>query len=99
MRIEGDSIVVATTSQISCVLDKDTVILHFDKGYYFGLNELGSLIWNQVQQPRRVREICESILREYDVDACQCERDVMELLGKLQTEGLVRVVDPAASLQ
>jgi hypothetical protein len=53
MRIEGDSIVVATTSQISCVLDKDTVILHFDKGHYFGLNELGSLIWNQVQQPRR----------------------------------------------
>lgn len=36
---------VAVESQVSCQLDAETVVLHFDKGVYFGLNEVGTLIW------------------------------------------------------
>jgi hypothetical protein len=85
--------VVAASSQVSCQLGGETVVLHFDKGLYFGLNEMGTLIWNQVQQPRKVQEIRDAILREYDVSVEQCDRDLFTLLGELAEEGLLEVHD------
>jgi hypothetical protein len=97
MKISTDSVVVAVKSQVSCQVDAETVVLHFDKGLYFGLNEVGTLIWNQVQQPRKVREICDAILREYNVSREQCERDLFTVLGDLSEKGLVEVRDAATA--
>lgn len=91
MTISNDSVVVAVKSQVSCQVDAETVILHFDKGLYFGLNEVGTLIWNEVQQPRKVPEIRDAILREFEVPAEQCERDLFTLLEELSEKGLVEV--------
>jgi len=96
MTISKDSVVVAVKSQVSCQLDAETVVLDYDKGLYFGLNEVGTLIWNQVQQPRKVQEIRDAILREYEVSNEQCERDLFTLLRQLSEEGLVEVRDAAA---
>jgi hypothetical protein len=91
MTISTDSVVVAVKSQVSCQLDAETVILHYDKGLYFGLNEVGTLVWNQVQQPRKVHEIRDAILRVYEISDEQCERDLLKLLGELSEKGLVEV--------
>jgi hypothetical protein len=91
MTISRDSVVVAIKSQVSCQVGAETVVLHFDKGLYFGLNDVGTLIWNQIQQPRKVQEIRDAILREYEVSSEQCERDLFTLLGELSAKGLVEV--------
>src|ERR1700758_5170480 len=97
MAISSDSVVVAVKSQLSCQVDADTVVLHFDKGLYFGLNEMGTLIWNQIQQPRKVQEIRDAILREYEVSSEECERDLFSLLRELSDKGLVEVHDAKAA--
>lgn len=97
MTISKDSVVVAVKSQVSCQVDAETVVLHFDQGVYFGLNEVGTLIWNQVQQPRKVQEIRDAILREYEVSHEQCERDLFSLLRELSDKGLVEVHDATAA--
>jgi hypothetical protein len=66
------------------------VVLHFDKGLYFGLNvNLAS-----AQQPRKVQEICDAILREHEVSNEQCERELLTLLGETLRK---RVVFPSGS--
>lgn len=97
MNISSNSIVVATDSQVSSALGDETVILHFNKGAYFGLNEVGSIIWQKLQQPQTVGSIREAILREYDVDADQCEHDVINLLRQLHEQGLIEVRSEPAS--
>jgi hypothetical protein len=97
MTISRDSVVVAIKSQVSCQVDAETVILQFNKGLYFGLDEVGTLIWNQIQQPRKVQEIRDAILRDYEVSSEQCERDLSTLLGQLSEKGLVEVRDAAAA--
>ena len=91
MTISTDSVVVAVKSQVSCQVDGETVILQFDKDLYFGLNEVGTLIWAQIQQPRKVQEIRDTILREYEVSNEQCERELFALLQELYERGLIEV--------
>ena len=97
MNISKNSIVVAAESQVSCALNEETVILHFDKGAYFGLNEVGTAIWQQLQKPQSVIAIRDAIVAEFEVEQAQCESDVLCLLGKLHDEGLIEVRNgPAA---
>jgi hypothetical protein len=91
MRMSTDSIVVATESQVSCALNEETVILHFNKGAYFGLNEVGTAIWQQLQKPQSVGAIRDAIVAEFEVEQAQCESDVLSLLNKLHDEGLIEV--------
>jgi hypothetical protein len=93
MNISADSVVVAAKQQVSCVLDAETVILHFDKGLYFGLNDVGTIVWNEIQSPRTVREIRDAIMREYEVSTDQCEHDLMQLMHELSKQGLIEVRD------
>lgn len=92
-RISGDSIVTVAQVQVSCEVNGETVILHFDSGDYFGLNDVGTLVWNLIQQPRSVREVRDAILSAYEVDDDQCERDLFVLLGELRGRGLIEVRD------
>jgi hypothetical protein len=44
-----------------------------------------------IDQPRRVAELCEQLLEEYDVDRATCEQRVCNFLTEMNKEGLIRV--------
>jgi hypothetical protein len=94
--IDSRSVVVASASQTSCELHGETVILDFDKGAYFGLDEIGTLIWQLLQQPRPVRALCDAVVEQYEVEPAVCELDVVRLLERLHAEGLIDIRNPTA---
>jgi len=92
-----DSIVSAAREQVSSELAGDVVILNLSAGVYHGLDATGARVWQLIQQPRKVGEIRDLLLSEYDVEADRCERDLLELLEDLAHHGLLEVHAPAAS--
>jgi hypothetical protein len=95
--ISKNSIVVASPDQVSSDLSGESVILNLKSGTYFGLNEVGSSIWQFIQEPKTVSDVCESILAEYDVDAQTCETEVQALLVDLLAAQLVEIRDEMGS--
>jgi len=86
------STVALSKDQVSCELGDEAALLNLAKGIYYGLNETGKLIWTRLQQqPQTVEQVVDAVMAEYDVDRERCERDVMELLGKLLAEGLIEI--------
>jgi Coenzyme PQQ synthesis protein D (PqqD) len=95
--ISKNSIVVASPDQVSSDLAGESVILNLKSSTYFGLNEVGSRIWQLIQEPKTVRDVCESILNEYEVDAQTCETEVQVLLADLLAAQLVEIRDEVGS--
>jgi hypothetical protein len=60
---------------------------------YYGLDQVGSRIWELVREPIRVSDLRDAIEREYDVDPQQCETDVLAFLRELAFKGLIEVRD------
>ena len=85
------SIVVASPEQVSCALGDESAILGLKSEVYYGLNPVGASVWSLLQQPRRVDELRDAILAEYEVEAKRCERDLFALLEKMRAEGLIVV--------
>jgi|SRR6185503_5866722 hypothetical protein len=90
--LSTESVVVAAKNQVSSDLAGEAVILQVRSGRYFGLEQVGARIWQMIGEPRRVADIRDTILREYDVSRERCEQDVVTLLEQLAAEGLVEVV-------
>jgi len=97
MTISGNSIIVATNSQVSSGLGEEIIILECEKGIYFGLNGVGRVVWKKIQSPSRFEEIRDAIMREYEVSADRCERDLINLLQELRQQGLVEIRDETAA--
>jgi Coenzyme PQQ synthesis protein D (PqqD) len=95
--ISRDSVVVVSQDQVSSDLAGESVILNLKSGTYYGLNELGSVIWEFIQEPKTVADICESILQEYEVDAETCESSVQDLLSDLINAQLVEIRNEVGS--
>jgi hypothetical protein len=81
--------VVVSQDQVSCELGGEAAILNLKAGVYYGLNEVGARIWKLILEPKRVSEIRDTILEEYQVEPDQCEADVMVLLQDLLDNGLI----------
>jgi hypothetical protein len=63
-------------------LDDNQVMMHIEKGKYFGLNPVGKRIWELIEQPRSFKEITAILLSEFNVSEEQCKQEVNEFLEK-----------------
>jgi hypothetical protein len=95
--ISDAAVVVASKDQFSCPLGDDTVILDLKAGLYFSLDNVGTLIWQLVQQPKTVKELRTAILETFEVELAVCERDLRALLQDLVGRNLVEIRDAAAA--
>jgi len=95
-RLSVHSIVSAAPEQVSCPLGEEAAILNLKNTVYYGLNPVGARVWSLLQKPRSVGELRDALLEEYDVEAEQCERDLLDLLETMRGEGLIQVTNAAA---
>lgn len=72
-------------------LDGESVLLHLGSGQYFGLDEVGTLIWQLLVEGRSLDEIEERIVAEYDASAEEVENDVLRIVEELTRNGLVEI--------
>ena len=93
--ISDRSTIVVTKDQISCDLSGEAAILNLKTSVYFGLNTVGASIWKLIQEPRKVSEIRDAILEEYDVEPDRCGTDLLALLQELLEKELIEVKNEA----
>ncbi|EMA70029.1 hypothetical protein C468_00800 [Halorubrum kocurii JCM 14978] len=55
------------------------------------MNEVGTLVWEMIQQPKTLDEVSQKVVSEYDVAYERCQRDVSKMLVEMVDEGLVRL--------
>ena len=54
---------------------------------------VGSAVWKLIEKPRTVAQLRDAVVREFEVGAAECERDLLSLLESLARSGLVEVRD------
>jgi len=77
------------TDILSTVLDSETVILNINSGVYNSLNEIGTRIWQRLDNPISFKDIKKDILENYDTDENHCTNDLVVFLNELLSAKLV----------
>ena len=83
-----DKITIAPQA-VARKVGEELVILHLNSGTYFGLDPVGARIWELIGEDKTLAEICEVLLKEYDVPREDLERDTINLLEDLLAQDLI----------
>ena len=76
---------------LSQEVNGETVLLDLDGESYFGLNEVGTRIWQLLKDELNIGLVLDALDGEYDVSREQLESDVAKLLGSLEESGLIKL--------
>lgn len=90
--IEEDTVVTHAAGLVAADLDKQKVMMSIESGKYYGLDSVGSRIWELIGKQHTVRELVLELVKEYDVEEVTCRRDVLVFLNKLYDQGLIDIV-------
>src|SRR5262245_17095241 len=71
------------------VIDGQAVLVDTNADTYFGLDEVGTLIWDQLRESTTGVAIAAQIVQRYDVSAEVVCRDIERFLRELYARGLL----------
>ncbi len=90
--INHQSIIQRSNKLVSSNMDGETVMMSIENGEYFGLNPVGSRMWELIENPIEVDALIELLLDEFDVSREQCEIETMEFLNHLLEKKLLTII-------
>jgi len=90
MQLSVDQSVTVNRDIIFREIDGEAVLLDLERGTYFGLDLIGTRVWQTLVEHGCARPAIAPLLEEFDVSADTLESDVVTLLGELRTNDLIR---------
>lgn len=85
------NVVSACPDLLSTEVDGELVMMDLDSGRYIYLDRTGSAVWRELDQPRKVADLCQSLSERYEAPPGEIERDVLELLRLMADKNLIRL--------
>jgi len=78
------------------IIDNETVIIPLDEQTSDSekinfLNETGTRIWKLIDGKNSIKDIVVRIVKEYEIDEKEAEKEVMDFVKKLQRKNLVKL--------
>jgi len=73
-------------------LQGEAVLLNLKSGVYFGLDPVGTRIWQLFPDNERLADVAKAIVTEYEVTEDRCATDLLALVADLEKQGLVSVI-------
>lgn len=74
-------------------LDGEAVLLNLRTGKYFGLDAIGTRIWNLISELGTLPAVYRKMLEEYDVEAERLKADLLALIDQLAASGLIQLAE------
>ena len=93
-KIEAATVLTRSGDILDAEIEGEAVMMSVEKGEYYGLDKIGTEIWEMLAEPRSLAQLCAALLERYDVGPEECERDVAAFLETLLSDGSVNVVEP-----
>ena len=91
-----NSVVQRDPEIISAEADEDLVMVSVATGYYYGLSDVAREIWDAIGRPKKISDLIDDLIANYQVDSISCKEQTLSFLEALLDEGLLQVKDAPA---
>lgn len=91
--LTDDTPVIWSKTALSTEVDGELVALDVTKGVCYGLNRVGTRIWQLLESPRSARQIADILVGDFDVSPEECLEQTGSLLRELVAAELVERAD------
>jgi len=89
--IRPDAILRRKQDQLSSEIDGEVVMLSIENSEYYGMDKVGSHIWQLIEKPISLKQLIGILLDEYEVAEEQCTEDTVKFIEQLMEKELVEI--------
>lgn len=89
-----DQTVSPSPQVISQEVSGETVLLDLESENYFGLDAVGTRIWQLIKEQGNLKTIFHTLLDEYEVEESQLRTDLEALINEACERGLISLQEP-----
>lgn len=94
-RMEEDSIVGRRDGWLTAWIDGNLMMMHAGSDFYLNLSGSGVRIWELLEHPRSVADLCQALAREFDIEPEAARSEVVAFLDHLLLRKAIDVDPPA----
>jgi hypothetical protein len=89
MAITSDTTLSRNTDvRYASVDTKEVALLNIAAGEIYAFNAVGSRIWELLEQPLTVAQLCAQICKEFEIDLQSCETAVLKFADEIVGDGI-----------
>jgi hypothetical protein len=85
------SVVSRNPEIIHSAMDGEVVMMSVDQGLFFGIDTIGTHIWNLLETPVKVEDLIEKLVASYDVERSVCENDTLVFLNDMLVKKVILI--------
>jgi hypothetical protein len=78
------------------MIEQDAVLLNTLTNKYYSLNEVGARFWNLLTEGKTLRQVHQTLLKEFEVESPQLEQDLLNLSDNCMKDGLIEITEAYA---
>ena len=78
---------------IQSKIGEEVVMMDMDSGFYFGINSVGSVIWQHLSEAIYLDDLVDKLIKDFNIDKKTCESDTIEFLNDLLGKGIIKIVE------
>src|SRR3954469_640037 len=90
-RTDLTDVVCVSASQVASRVGDELAILDLDRSVYYGLDPVGTRLWELIQEPAALSSALDAALAEFEVDEATARADLLALIDDLVEKGLAEV--------
>jgi hypothetical protein len=83
--------IVRTGDLLTSKVDDEIVAMSVANGAVYGFDVVTAELWNRLETPCTLEDLCAALMQLYEVDAAECRDAVVDVLNVLRADGLVAI--------
>ncbi len=76
----------------STQVEKDLVMMNINQNSFYGLDNVGKVIWGKLESPISVDTLCFELMNMFDVSQDVCQAEVLTFLQQLHNESMLEII-------
>ncbi len=89
INIGPDTIIQRKPDLLYNEIDGEVVMLNIENSEYYGMDQVGSRIWELLEKPVSMKQLISRLTKEYEVNEQQCTEDILTFLQDLIGKNLI----------
>lgn len=93
-KIVPETLLKRKQNQLFSEIDGEVVMLSVENSEYYGMDSVGSRIWQLLENSVSFKKLIELLLDEFEVTEEQCKEDTLKFLEQLMEKQLLEITSP-----
>lgn len=89
IEVGSDTLISRNPAQVFSKIDGQVVMLNVKKEAYYTLNDMGSAVWEEIANPRKLEDLIRTFTEGYEVTFEKCRDEMIPFLSELHEAGIV----------